>query len=126
HRGGGDARKLLPESLSSAAVLALLIGAFLSLHWIAAGGAGAPLDPLTEAALGALALIAAGHVLMPRPGQALGLISAWRAHVLMGAGLLYALLGPGLGANPWWGERPAAVIGPPLLDSLALAFALPA
>jgi uncharacterized membrane protein len=114
------------EALNSAAVITLLIGAFLILRWFASGGAGAPLDPLSELALSAAALLAAGHAVMTRPAQDLGLIGRWRGHVLMTAGLFYALFVQGLWRNPWWGEAPAPVQGPFLLDTLLIAFAAPA
>ncbi|MBY0569288.1 MAG: DUF2339 domain-containing protein [Hyphomonadaceae bacterium] len=114
------------EALTSAAVIALVVAAFLLLRWFAAGGAGAGLDELSETALRALALMAAGHVLLPRAGQTLGLISRWRGHAFMGAGFLYALIAAGLVSNPWWGLQHATVSGPPLLDTLTLAFAAPA
>lgn len=120
-----EPRSMSSEALSSAAVIVVLIGIFLALRWIAAGG-GAPLDRLTEISLRALALIAAGHIVMPRAAQESGRIGQWRGHALMGAGLLYALLVPGIGINPWWGFAPATVIGPYLLDTLAIAFAAPA
>ena len=113
------------EALTSAAVVAIIVAAFLLLRWIAAGGAGAGLDQLSETALRAVALMAAGHVLLPRAGQTLGVISRWRGHAFMGAGYLYALLMAGLLLNPWWGSA-APVIGPPLLDTITLAFAAPA
>lgn len=113
------------EALSAAGVVTILIGAFLLLRWLASGTA-APLDAFTEAALRVIALMAAGHVVMARPGQDVGRIGLWRGHVLLGLGLLYTLLVPALAINPWWGAPPAPVSGPPLLDSLTLAFAAPA
>jgi uncharacterized membrane protein len=113
------------EALTSAAVIALVVAAFLLLRWIAAGGAGAGRDDLSEAALRAIALMAAGHVLLPRAGQTLGVISRWRGHVFMSAGYLFAILAGGLALNPWWGGA-HPVVGPPLLDTLTLALAAPA
>ncbi len=113
------------EALTSAAVIAIIVAAFLLLRWIAAGGAGAGLDQLSETALRAVALMAAGHVLLRRAGQTLGVISRWRGHAFMAAGYLYALLLAGLVLNPWWGAG-QPVIGPPLLDTITLAFAAPA
>jgi|CXWL01.1.fsa_nt_gi uncharacterized membrane protein len=114
------------EALHAAAIISLLIAAFLALRWIAGGGAGAPLDAFTESALRTLGLLAAGHILMPRQDQRLGHIGQWRGHVLMGTGLLVALLSPALALNPWWGEAPATITGPLLLNAQALAFAAPA
>jgi uncharacterized membrane protein len=119
-------RSMSAEGLNSASVIVVLIGVFLALRWIAAGGAGGPLDGLTETSLRALALIAAGHIVMPRAAQEVGRIGQWRGHAFMGAGLLYAIFGPGWWINPWWGVDPAAVIGPYLLDTLIIAFAAPA
>jgi uncharacterized membrane protein len=113
------------EALSAAGVIVILIGVFLTLRWFAAGGA-ASLDAFSESALRVIALMAAGHVVMARAGQDVGQIGRWRGHVLMGLGLLYALLAPTLAINPWWGASPATIAGPPLLDSLTLAFAAPA
>jgi uncharacterized membrane protein len=120
-----EPRSPYAEALSAASVMTILIGVFLALRWFAAG-AGAPLDAFSESALRVVALMAAGHVMMARPGQALGFIGRWRGHVLLGVGLLYSLLVPLLGINPWWGAPPAPVSGPPLLDTLTLAFAAPA
>ncbi|WP_395646487.1 DUF2339 domain-containing protein [Terricaulis sp.] len=114
------------ESLSAAAILIVLLGVFLTLRWIASGGAGAPLDAFTEVALRTLALTAAGHVAMARGDANVGPITQWRGHVLMGAGLAYGFWINGLGQNPWWGVTPAAVAGPYLFDSLLLAYAAPA
>jgi uncharacterized membrane protein len=115
------------DALGSAGVIALIIAAFLALSWIAAGGSPTPrLDLLSEHGLRALILLCAGHIVMVRPGQEGGRISRWRGHVLFGAGLLYALMLPGLTINPWWGASPALVVGVPILDSLLLGFAAPA
>ena len=115
------------EALHAAAMISLLTAGFLALRWIAdGGGGGAPLDAFTESALHALGLLAAGHIVMPRQEQSLSHIGQWRGHVLMWTGLLIALLSPALALNPWWGEAPATITGPPLLNAQALAFAAPA
>lgn len=117
----------IAEALSAAAVIAAIIGVFVALRWIAAGGAGAPLDAFTETSLRVLALMAAGLTLLPRIHETPGPIGTWRGHVLLGLGLLYALLAPGLGINPWWGGPGRAVVnGLPILNALAIAFAAPA
>ncbi|MBC7770713.1 MAG: DUF2339 domain-containing protein, partial [Phycisphaerales bacterium] len=121
-----EPRSLGAESLGFAGVIMLLIGVFLALRALAAGADGAPLSTFAEISLRILALIAAGHVLMARPGRETGLIGAWRGHALMGAGLLYALVAPAISFNPWWGFAPAAVTGPLLFNTLALAFLAPA
>ena len=48
------------DSISTAAIMLSMLGAFLGLRWIASGGAGAPLDPFMENSLRALLLMAAG------------------------------------------------------------------
>jgi len=115
------------EALTTTGAIAVLVGVMLLLRWIASGGFGFRLDPMSETTLSALALMGAGHWLLPRNGHELGLIGRWRGHVAMGLGLAYLLYMPGLALNPWWGgpER-TAVIGPPLLDTLTLAFIAPA
>jgi len=113
------------EALSGAGAITLLIGAFLLLRWLATRE-GAPLDAMSETALRVIALMAAGHIMMARPGQQLGLIGRWRGHVLLGLGLAYTLLVPAFAINPWWGAPPASVSGPVLLDSITLALGAPA
>lgn len=124
--GRTEPRTWSTEALSGAGVIVVLIAAFLGLRWLAAGSAGVALDNFTETSLRVLALIAAGHVLLARPGVETGFINAWRGHVLMGIGLFYVLISPLVALNPWWGAMPATVIGPPVFNTLALAFAAPA
>ncbi|MBS0385418.1 MAG: DUF2339 domain-containing protein [Proteobacteria bacterium] len=113
------------ESLSSAALMLALVAAFLTLRWFAGGGANSP-GTLSEQALRALTLLVAGYLALPRAGGEAGVIARWRGHALLALGLAYALIEAGLLANPWWGVAPGSVTGPPLLDTLLLAFAAPA
>jgi uncharacterized membrane protein len=113
------------EALGAAAIVLVLLGAFLGLRWIAAGGVGAPLDSFTESALRGLALLAAAHIASPRADQTVGRIAALRGHVLMALGFLIIALTNGMALNPWWGAQPALITGPPVLNALALAFAAP-
>lgn len=121
----GGRTSALSDALSSAAILTILLGAFLGLRWLASGGAGASLDTFTENALRALMLIAAGYIVTPRSDAPIGRIAAARGHVLMGAGLIMAVLTAGLTLNPWWGVEAARIIGPPIFNAQALAFAAP-
>ncbi|MBI3437626.1 MAG: DUF2339 domain-containing protein [Proteobacteria bacterium] len=114
------------EALSSAGVIVVVSAVLLALRWLASQGPGASLDTLSEESLRALTLIAAGYLVLPQPSAQAGFIARWRGHVLIGLGLLYALIQPGLYANPWWGMSPTMVVGPPILDTLLIAFAAPA
>jgi uncharacterized membrane protein len=114
------------EGLSSASIMVVLAALFLAFRSFANNGAPGSVDALSEHALRALTLMAAGFLVLPQPSLQTGFISQWRGHALMGLGLLYALFEPGLYANPWWGLSPGAVDGPPLLDTLLIAFAAPA
>lgn len=114
------------EALSSAGLFVVLLGAFLALRWIASGAAAAPLDAFTENALRALTLLAAGHIVLARPGQALGQIGAVRGHMLLALGLVCVALMNGMALNPWWGGQPALIAGAPMINTLLLAFAAPA
>jgi uncharacterized membrane protein len=120
----GAAHALSGETLSTAAIIIGLIAAFVSLRWLATGAA--PLDDFSETALRVLALMAAGHIALPRGEQETSRIGAMRGHVLMAFGFVYAALAPGLFGNPWWGVAPAQISGPPIFGPLALAFAAPA
>lgn len=123
----GNVSLPIAEALSATSVIAALIGVFVALRWIAAGGAGVTLDAFTETSLQVLALLAAGLTLLPRIHETPGSIGAWRGHVLLGLGLAYALVVVGLGINPWWGGAGRAVInGMAILNPLAIAFAAPA
>lgn len=116
----------ISEALSAGAIILSLLGVYLMLRWIAAGGAGAPLDRFTEAGLRGCALMAGAHLALARPKQKLGRIGAWRGHVLMALGVLQIMLSNGLMLNPWWGVAPAAIGGPALFNALALGIAAPA
>lgn len=114
-------RPLTHAMLTGAGVIVVLVGAFLVLRWIAASVA---LDRFAEESLRALLLLGAGHALMGRPAQ--NPVGRWRGHALIGLGFAYTLVMAGLVLNPWWGQTPARVLGPPVVDTLLLAFAVPA
>lgn len=116
-------RTATAEALDSAAILVLVMAAFLLLRQIADDGA--RLDALTEAALRALTLTGAGYILLPRDDAPLGFIARWRGHALMGAGMVLGLLTCGLEFHPWWGAWPAA-LPVPVFNANTLAFAAPA
>ena len=111
------------DGLSTAALVIGLAGAFLTLRALAAGpGQGPHLDPLTEAGLRAVLLLVTG--LLSVRGAAEGPIARWRPQVLLGLALAHTILVQALGLQPIWSGQP--VIGPPIVDSLAVAFLAPA
>ena len=118
----------IAEALSAAAVIAALTGVGVALHWLAKGNApGVALDEFTETSLRVLALMAAGLTLLPRIHETPGPIGAWRGHVLLCLGLLYAVFVPGMAINPWWGGPGRAVVnGLAIFNVLAITFAAPA
>lgn len=121
-----EPRSIASDSLSSAAAFIVLIGIFIALRTLTAGPDRDGIDGFTEISLRIISLIAAGHVLMTRANVETGLIARWRHHALISAGLFYALFAPTLAANPWWGVTPPVIYGPPILNTLLLAFAVPA
>jgi uncharacterized membrane protein len=116
---------MIADALNSAFILLVLLGLFLALRWAAAGNAGMTLDPYLENALRALMLIAAGYITLPR-GDDWTIIARARGHVFLGCGLLIAIFSAALLFHPWWGEAPAKLLGPPLLNANALALLAPA
>lgn len=113
------------DALHSAFILLVLLGLFLALRWAASGNAGAPLDPFSENALRALMLMAAGYITLPR-GDDWTIIARVRGPVFLVCGLLMALFSAALVFHPWWGEAPAQLAGPPLLNANAFALLAPA
>jgi uncharacterized membrane protein len=118
---GPWARRDVGEALVTGAILIALLGAFLTLRCFV-HPAGGGLDPLADAALRTLLLLATG--VLARPGRDPGPISRWRPHVFLLAGAAHGLLACGLALDPLWSGHD--VVGPPLLDTLALAYLAPA
>jgi hypothetical protein len=120
------------DAASTSALVSALVTVFLVLRYLATArdDGSAPLDLFSEAALRTLLLLAAGLVLSARGGA--GRLARARGPVLLGLGALHGLLLGGLLLNPWWGwpggsgDARAPVGGPPLADTLALAFFGPA
>jgi hypothetical protein len=118
---GPRARRDVGEALVTGAIIIALLGAFLTLRcFVRPHGGG--LDLLADAALRTLLLLATG--VLARPGRDPGPISRWRPHVFLLAGAAHGLAACGVALNPLWPGRD--VIGPPLLDTLALAYLAPA
>ncbi len=118
----GAAAPGVAEATSTLAVLSGLLGAFLTLRaWTMTHGA--VVSPFAEASLRTLLLLSAGLALATfgsaRP------LGRWRGPLLLGIGLAHGLLLQGLVLHPWWGERAAAVSGPPVIDELLLGLLAP-
>ena len=118
------------EAVSTMALISLFTTAFLVLHiWgTAQGSTPASLDSLTEAALRTVLLLVAGLALTLRGGATA--FARGRGPVILGLGAVHGLLIGALIFNPWWGLahlwRVSPVTGPPLLDSITLAYLAPA
>ncbi len=108
------------EALRAGALALGLIGVYILID------AGLDFSAFAEIALGALALIAGGHLAASRREAPAGAIGRWQGPVLVGLGLTLAFAGCGATLNPWWGDAPARIEGPVLLNPLLLAFAMPA
>jgi uncharacterized membrane protein len=115
------------EALSTAALLALLTGAFLILHALLAklGGPAAGAGALLEAALRTALALAAGLLLAVRGRPDDGPIARWRLILVTTLGAVHGLLTGGLALNPWWGLG-ALSGGLPVLNDLILVFLAPA
>lgn len=112
----------LADALGTGALLIALTGAFVLLR-VWASGPESGVDPLTEDALRTILLMASG-LLSARVSTSGSWLSRWRPHVFLGAGLIHAVITSVLLDNPMWGA--VSVQGPPVLDSLALAYLAPA
>ena len=113
------------EALRTVSPLAALIGAFVFLRWAAGGGA-THLDGLTEASIRTFLIADAGLASLVRLPAERSAFARWRGHLLMGAAALHGLFFQVLLFNPRLGLFGDVPSGPPLFDSLAIAFAAPA
>lgn len=123
---GVEPRSGLSDALSTGAVIAGLMGLFLLLR-LRAGVSSAPeLEPLLEVGLNVLLLLAAGVMTARGAAPEVGPIARWRPHLFLGLGLIYGLMGPVLMLNPLWDTTARPILGPPLFDSLLVAYLAPA
>ena len=113
------------EALRTVSPLSALIGAFVFLRWAAGGGA-THMDGLTEASIRTFLIAAAGLASLARLPAERTAFARWRGHLLMGAAALHGLFFQVLLFNPRLGIFGDVPSGPPLLDSVAIAFAAPA
>ncbi|MDX2237030.1 MAG: hypothetical protein NW203_05665 [Hyphomonadaceae bacterium] len=119
-RGGpaAAAYEVLSLTLGAAAALA-------SIRWVATGGVpGERFVGFAEAGAASAALIGLAALLAARSAERPMRARLGDACAALG-GLVF-VLGPAAALNPWWGATPAAVRGPPPLDTLGLGYALPA
>ena len=112
------------EALRTLSPLAALVGAFVFLRWAAGGGT--HLDGLTEASIRTFLIADAGLASLVRLATERTGFARWRGHALMAAAALHGLIFQVLLYNPRLGLFGDTVSGPPIFDSLAVAFAAPA
>ena len=112
------------EALRTISPLAALVGAFVFLRWAAGGGT--HLDGLTEASIRTFLIADAGLASLARLAAERTGFARWRGHALMAAAALHGLIFQVLLYNPRLGLFGDLVNGPPIFDSLAVAFAAPA
>jgi uncharacterized membrane protein len=125
--GPGGSRCHEVEALVTASLMVLLTGLFIGLHVLLAGARGdAPSGGLFESAMRTLLLLAAGVLLVSRQRPDDGPIARWRTLVVVVAGIIHGLLMQGLVWNPWWGLPDMPLIGPPVVNTLIIAFLAPA
>jgi hypothetical protein len=126
--GRPDRPREIAEAQGTAALLVGLTGAAVVLRFLATPAApnGGGVDLFLEAALRTVLILAAGLTSAQAVRADSSLIGRWRGHVLLGVGILQGLFFCGLMFNPLWAEWKPAVAGPPLLDSLAVGFLVPA
>ena len=115
------------EALSTGAILIAVAGAAVLLRLAAVSSAeGGNLDVFFEASLRTVLLLAAGLASAQAVRPDSTLIGRWRGHVLLLLGAAHGVLFSMIAMNPLWAWWKPAVVGPPLFDSLAVAFLAPA
>jgi uncharacterized membrane protein len=114
------------EALRTLSPLAALVGAFVFLRWMAGGAGGVPPDGLTEASIRTFLIADAGLVSLARSGAEQTRFARFRGHALMLAAAFHGLVFQVWIYNPRIGFFGDVVGGPPLFDTLAIAFAAPA
>ncbi|PZQ59543.1 MAG: hypothetical protein DI570_15665 [Phenylobacterium zucineum] len=126
--GRPDRPREIAEAQGTAALLVGLTGAAVVLRFLATPTApnGGGVDLFLEAALRTVLILAAGLTSAQAVRTDSSLIGKWRGHVLLAVGIAHGLLFCGLGYNPLCANWKPAVAGPPLLDSLAVGFLVPA
>lgn len=116
----------LADALSTGTLIIGLMGLFFLLRLRATSDGGHGLELLLEVGLGVVLLLAAGLMTARGAGQAVGPIGRWRPHAFMAAGLGYGVIALLLLLNPFWSKAGLPIKGPPLLDSLLVAYLAPA
>ena len=114
------------EALRTLSPLAALAGAFVFLRWAAGGPGALSLDGLTEASIRTFLIADAGLASLARIGAESTAFARWRGHILMWAAAIHGLIFQGLLFNPRFGAFSDLAGGPPLLNTLAVAYLVPA
>ena len=115
------------EALRTLSPLAALAGAFVFLRWAAGGPGALRLDGLTEASIRTFLIADAGLASLARIGSETSAFARWRGHILMFAAAAHGLIFQALLYDPrliGLGDDLAG--GPPLLNTLAVAYLVPA
>jgi hypothetical protein len=110
----------LSDGLGAVATIATALALLIWLSWRVHA---LSFDTLTASGLYAIGLIGFGLLAGGRGG---GALARWRTPLLIGAGIVCAMVGGGLIANPWWGARAVGVDGGPVLNTMLLGFGFPA
>jgi uncharacterized membrane protein len=114
------------EALRTLSPLAALAAAFVFLRWVAGGPGGLALDGLTEASIRTFLIADAGLAGLAQIGSATSAFARWRGHLLLFAAAAHGLVFQVLLFNPRFGLFGDLAGGPPLLNSLAAAYLVPA
>lgn len=123
-----DRPKASAEALGTAALLVGLTGAGVLLRLAASPSPaeGGGLDLFLEASLRTVLILAAGVTSAQAVRADSSVIGRWRGQALLVLGIAHGVVFQVAAFNPLWAGWTPAVAGPPLLDSLAVGFLVPA
>ena len=124
--GGVSAEARMVQTLEASALVLAAFGLAIEIRHLATGGdINAARISLTEIGGDAIAWLGLAIGLVARFGPKPRAMIRWGETIfaaLAGFLLLFLAL---LAANPWWGDGPAAVFGPPVFNSLLVAYGIP-
>lgn len=122
-----DRPRQIVEAQSTAALIIGIAGIGMMLRLAAVSPAeGGNLDPFLEAALRSLTILAAGLLSALAVREDSSLIGRWRGQIMLCVGLAHVLIFQVVVLNPFWGWWTPKVAGPPVLDSILVAYLAPA